>query len=66
MQRAAQMRIGEGAATPRSRESGAAEPRTHSRTRARARVFHVYARTPGAREGVVSYERSVISMHQFD
>lgn len=52
-----------GGATLRSHEFGGGGI-THSRTRARA-----YARMsapPGEREGAVNYERSVISMHQFD
>ena len=53
-----------GGATPHSRESpGAAEPRTHARARP---CVSSYECTPDEREGAVNYERSVISMHQFD
>lgn len=56
-----------GGATPRSREFGAVEPRIHASAPVYIRVqTRVYECAPRAREGVVSYERSVISMHQFD
>lgn len=60
MQRAAQ--LGAAVAQPLAAANpGAAGPRTHTRVR----MFE-YECTPGEREGAVNYERSVISMHQFD
>lgn len=62
MQRAAQ--LGAAGAQPLAAASlGAAVPRTHARARALVRSYEC---TPGEREGAVNYERSVISMHQFD